>query len=115
MIRKLFVRNKKSHSIKKVNFSIALLIILFLVLIAYVLMKTDPQEFSYGIPLLLKIILVLPFIFILLEIFAVWLLIKVWRTKELVIFDLIYQSIIVVAALAFIPWLMYWNLIGFNY
>ena len=31
------------------------------------------------------------------------------------IFDLIYQSVIVVAALAFKPWLMYWNLIGFNY
>ena len=115
VIRKLFVRNKKSHLIKKVNFYIALLIILFLVLIAYVLMKTDPQEFSYGIPLLLKFILVLPFIFILLEIFVIWLLIKVWRTKEPDIFDLIYQSIIVVAALAFIPWLMYWNLIGFNY
>jgi hypothetical protein len=115
VIRKLFVRNKKSHSLKKVNFSIALLIILFLALIAYVLMKTDPQEFSYGIPLLLKIILALPFIFILLEIFAIWLLIKVWLTKEPDIFDLIYQSIIVVAALAFIPWLMYWNLIGFNY
>jgi CubicO group peptidase (beta-lactamase class C family) len=115
VMRKLFVRNKKSHSIKKIIFPIALLIILFLAFLVYVLIKTDPQEFSYGIPLLIKIILVLPFLFIPLELFSVWLLIKVWRAKELGTFDLIYQSIIVVAALAFIPWLMYWNLIGFNY
>ena len=115
VIRKLFIRNKKSHSIKKIIFPIALWIILFLALIAYVLIKTDLQEFTYGMPLRLKMILVLPFLFIPLELYSVWLLIKAWRAKELGTFDLIYQSIIVVAALAFIPWLMYWNLIGFNY
>ena len=35
--------------------------------------------------------------------------------KKLNTYESIYQSIIVVAAMAFIPWLMYWNLIGFNY
>jgi len=115
VIRKIFGRDKKSHLIKKINFSIALLIILFLVLIAFVLIKTDPQEFFYGIPLLLKIVLVLPFLIILLEVISVWLMIKNWRSKELSTIGLIYQTTITVAALTFIPWLMYWNLIGFNY
>lgn len=115
VIRKIFVRNKKSHLIKKINFIIAFLIILFLVLTSFVLIKTDPQEISYGIPLLLKIALVLPFLFILLEVIAVWLMIKNWKSKELGTFEIIYQSIITISALAFIPWLMYWNLIGFNY
>ncbi len=115
VIRKILGRDKKSHLIKKINFSIALLIMLFLVLVAFILIKTDPQEFSYGIPLLLKIALVLPFLFILLEVLAVWLMIKNWRSKELGTFEIIYQSIVTVASLAFIPWLMYWNLIGFNY
>ncbi len=110
-----FTGKKKNNLIKKINFSIALLIIVFLAVLAYVLITTDPQEFIYGIPLSLKIILVLPFIIILLELFAIGLLIKVWRSNELGTFDFIYQSLIVAAALAFIPWLFYWNLIGFNY
>jgi len=115
VIRKIFDRNKKSHLVRRVNFSVAFLIILFLSLIAFILIKTDPQEFSYGIPLLLKIVLVLPFLIILLEVIAVWLMIKNWRSKELGTIGLIFQSSITFVALAFIPWLFYWNLIGFNY
>jgi len=115
VIRKIFIQNEKSHLIQKINFIIAFLIILFLALIAFVLIKTDPQEFSYGIPLILKFILVLPFIFILLEVIAIWLILKNWQSKDLGTNELIFQSIITISVLAFIPWLMYWNLIGFNY
>jgi len=115
VIRKIFGRDKESYLIKKINFSIALLIMLFLALISFVLIKTDPQEFLYGIPLLLKVALVLPFLIILLEVISVWLMIKNWRSKGLNTIGLIYQTTITIAALAFIPWLMYWNLIGFNY
>ena len=114
-IRKVFVRKNKSHLVKKVINLIAVLIILFLALTAYVLINTDPQEFFYGIPLLVKIALVLPFLFIPLELYSIWLLIKVWQSKALGTFDLVYQSVIVIVALTIIPWLMYWNLIGFNY
>lgn len=114
-IRRIFRGGKKSHLIKKVNFTIAFLILVFLSLIAFVLIKTNPQEFFYGLPLLIKILLVFPFIIILLEFFGIGLLIKSWRSRELGTFDLIYQTVIIVAGMAFIPWLMYWNLIGFNY
>ena len=115
IVRKLVVRNKKSHFIKRINFSLASLIVLFLVVIAYALIKTDYHEFFYGIPLLIKIALVLPFLIIPMESIALYFLIKAFRFKELGTFDLIYQSIIVTTVLFFIPWLMYFNLIGFNY
>lgn len=115
IVRKFFMPQKKSHLIRKINFTIAFLIIIFLGLIAYVLIKTDPQEFSYGMPLLIKITLVLPLLFIPLTFYSGWLLTKVWQFKKLSTYESIYQSIIVVAAFTFIPWLYYWNLIGFNF
>lgn len=114
-VRKLFVRNKKRHLIKNVNFSIASLIILFIAVFAFGLITTDPLEFFYGIPLLIKMALVLPLIIIPLVLVAIYLLTKAILLKELGTFDLVYQSIIVFAALFFIPWLMYYHLIGFNY
>lgn len=114
-IIKLFVRNKKAHLLKKINFSIASLIIVFLFMLAFALLTTDPMEFFYGIPLLIKMALVLPFIIIALEFSSIYLLIKAIRFKDLGTFDLVYQSLIVVTALFFIPWLAYFNLIGFNY
>ena len=115
VVRKLFVRNKKSHLIKTINFSLASLIALFMVMLVYALITTDPAEFFYGIPLLLKVALIIPFIIIPLAFVSIYFLIKTIRYKELGTLDLIYQSVIVVAALVFIPWLMYYNLIGFNY
>ena len=112
---KLFVRNRKSHLIKKLNFSIASLIVLFITLLAYALLTTDPMMFFYGIPLLVKIVLLLPFLFIPLALYSIYSLIKAIRLKELGTFALVYQSVIPVAILFFIPWLMYYNLIGYNY
>ncbi len=114
-VHKLVVRNKKSHLIKNWNFSIALFIALFMALLAYTLTKTELNEFFFGIPLLLKITLVIPFIIIPMEFGSIYLLIKAIRFKELKAFDLIYQSLLSMAVLFFIPWLMYYNLIGFNY
>ncbi len=114
-VRQLFVLNKKSHLIKSVNFSLAALIVFFLSMLSYAIITTDQMEFFYGIPLLFKIALVLPFLIIPLELVSIYLLTKAIRFKELGTYDLIYQSLIAVAALFFIPWLMYYNLIGFNY
>ncbi len=115
IVRKLSVRNRKSHLIKKINFSLAAIIVLFLAVLAFALLKMDPQAFSIGTPLIIKVAFVLPFFIILLEFISIYLLVKAIRFKELVTFDLIYQSLIVIAVLFFIPWLTYYNLIGFNY
>jgi CubicO group peptidase (beta-lactamase class C family) len=115
IVSKLFGLKKKIHLIKKVNFSLASIIIVFIAVFALVFMNTDPQEFFYGMPLSIKIALVLPFLIILLDFISLYLLTKAFRYKELGTLDLIYQSIFTVSALFFIPWLMYYNLIGFNF
>ena len=84
-------------------------------MIALFAITTEPSELLYGIPFLLKITLVLPFLIISGELISLYLLTKAFRYKELGVIDLIFQSVIATAALAFIPWLMYYNLIGFNY
>ena len=114
-VRKLFARNKKGHLLKTTNFSLASLMLIFIALLAFGLISTDPMEFFYGVPIIIKIALVIPFLLIPLEAVNIYLLIKAIRLKELGTFNLIYQSIVVIAALLFIPWLMYYNLIGFNY
>jgi hypothetical protein len=92
----------------------ASLIVLFLALLAYALITTDPLAFFIGISFIIKVALVLPLIFIPLEVVTTYLLAKAIRFKEPGTFDLIYQSLILVTALFFIPRLMYYNLIGFS-
>ncbi|WP_075589685.1 serine hydrolase domain-containing protein [Labilibacter marinus] len=113
-VRRIFVRQRKSHLLKRVNFLLASLSLLFIVLLAYTLMTVDPMEFLYGIPLLLKFALVIPLIIIPLVLVGIYLLVKVIRFKELKTMGIIYQSLVLVATLLFIPWLQYYNLIGFN-
>jgi uncharacterized membrane protein len=84
-------------------------------MLALFVITIEPSELFHGIPLLLKITLILPFVIISIVIISLYLLIKVFRYKELGAIDLIFQSVITTAALAFIPWLMYYHLIGFNY
>ena len=115
VVRKLFVRNRKSHLLNKINFSLASLSVIFMAILAYSLATADPLSFFIDIPLLIKLVLVLPFIIIPLIIVSIYILAKAIKFKELKTFGLIYQSIIVSATLFFIPWLMYYNLIGFNY
>ncbi len=115
VVDRLYLRNKKSHRIYKINFLLATLIIIFLAMLALFGITTEPSELFYGIPFLLKITLVLPFLIISGELISFFLLAKAFRYKELKVIDLIFQSVIVATALAFIPWLMYYNLFGFNY
>ena len=114
-VGKLFVRNRERHLLKKINFSLASLIILFIVVFAYTLFTNDPLKFFYGVSSLMKFALVLPLLIIPLELFAIYLVAKAIRFKELGTFNLIYQTIIALTAMLFIPWLWYYNLIGFNY
>jgi len=115
IVGKLYFKNSKNYLIKKVNLSFASIIILFVAMYAFVLATTEPSEFFYGVPLLLKIALLLPFLIIASELYSIYLLIKAIRFKELGALNLIYHSIILVTGLAFIPLLMNYNLIGFNF
>lgn len=114
-VERFYLRKKRSHCIYKINFLLASLIIIFLAMLALFVITTVPSELFNGIPLLLNISLILPFVIISIIIISLYLLTKAFRYKELGAIDLIFQSVIATAALAFIPWLMYYNFIGFNY
>ena len=115
ILRLIFFRSAKSYAIQKINSFVALLILLFLGLTAYGLSTIDPQEIVYGLPTLNKISLIIPFILIPLVLYSIFALISSWISREFSTRSLVYHSILVFAAVSFIPWLWYWNLIGFNY
>lgn len=115
LIFKRYFIPKNRHLVERVNFWLASLIILFLAMFTFSLKITEPSEFFIGIPWLLKIALVLPFLIISLELVSFYLLIKAFRFRELGVINLVTQSIVFIVSLVFIPWLLYYNLIGFNY
>lgn len=115
IVRLLFVRNKEVNPIRKISLGITMLIFIFLGLLGYVLITTDPQQFVYGVPNLLKFVLILPFLFVFLQYLAIKKMIENWRKHKLKLYILIYHSVLLLVSIAIIPWLFYWNLLGFNY
>ena len=113
LVQYLFLAKKKIHSVGKINLAIALLTLFFLTSFGLILLKTDPYQFNYGIPLILKSVLILPFIIIVLVLSSVYLLIRAIRLKQVGFWKLNFA--VSIAAVFFIAWLYYWNLIGFNY
>ena len=101
--------------LQKINFAIAILVVSCLTIVGATLATIDPQEALYGMPVAVKAGLVLPFIFIPLTFFGTYLWLKEMRKNNLSGLQLIWQGVIILAALVFVPWLWYWNLIGFNF
>jgi CubicO group peptidase (beta-lactamase class C family) len=114
-MRKLFVRKRELQLLNRVNFTLASLIVLFIMVLAYTLFTTDPMLFFVGVPSLMKLALIVPFLIIPLNFVSAFLVIKAIKNKEIKTLGLIFQTIIMIASALFIPWLHYYNLIGFNY
>ena len=101
------------HILDKVNITVALLSLLFLTTLGLVLLKTDPNDFVYGLPFILKASLVLPIVIIALVLWSWYATIKAIRVRKVEFWKFNYVFNIV--AILFIGWLYFWNLIGFNY
>lgn len=114
-IRLLFIHKRERHLLNKINFSLSTLIILFMIIFAYSLFTTDPMQFFIGVSSIMKVALVIPFLIIPLNFASVYLLIRVIKNKEMRALGLVFQSLAMIASVLFIPWLHYYNLIGFNY
>ncbi|MCA0133900.1 serine hydrolase domain-containing protein [Winogradskyella alexanderae] len=108
-----FILKKKLQTLEELNFSISLLSLLFLSTFSLVLMKTDPYEFQYGLPVSAKISLLLPPIIIVLMIWSAFVLIKSIRKRNVGLWRLNYVMVII--NILWIVWLNFWNLIGYNY
>ncbi|MDY2587812.1 serine hydrolase domain-containing protein [Winogradskyella aquimaris] len=113
MIRRLFLNKKEVHLVGKLNLSIAILSFLFVFIFGYSLMTTDPNEFLYGLPFIVKASLILPLLIIILTAISLIAIFRAIREKKSRFWW--FNYLVTIGALFFIVWLSFWNLIGFNY
>lgn len=76
---------------------------------------SDPMQIMFGVPPLLKVMLVLPLIAAVLTIGALFLTYLAWKNKYWSGCGRVHYTLIVFFSLAFIWFLNYWNLFGFRF
>lgn len=79
------------------------------------LILSNQMNLMFGIPPLLKIMLVFPLISIVLLIGAVGVTFLAWKYKYWSACARVHYTLVLLAALVFIWWLNYWNLLGFRF
>jgi len=89
---------------------LAMLNIIFVAGIVY-LISTNPYELLYGIPGSFRVLLTLPLITAALSIILVFFTVNLWRSHYWTLAGRIYYTLVTLSALAFIPFLIYWNLL----
>jgi CubicO group peptidase (beta-lactamase class C family) len=93
------------------------LYVLFLVgiwVIGWMIGLAGPSKI-YGVPPLLPYLLVLPLVAAVLTIAAIGFTVLAWKNRYWGVAGRVYYTLVTVAALAFIWWLNYWNLLGFRF
>jgi CubicO group peptidase (beta-lactamase class C family) len=108
-------RREPVQKIEKISFIISTLILIFAVVLISSLTLVPFQDYGYGVPLALKIGLVIPFLVIFLEFWGVVTFLNCLKDGKMSPSTIAIQSIIMVTYISFIPWLLIWNLLGFNY
>jgi CubicO group peptidase (beta-lactamase class C family) len=88
--------------------------LVFLVGLALAVFKIDQWEFVYGVPLVLIALLVIPLVTIILTVGLPILAAVTWESECWSVTGRFHYSFITLSALAFIPFLRYWNLLGFK-
>ncbi len=84
-------------------------------LVGLALSFSDPYEIVYGVPMSLKVLLVLPFFIIITTIAMCFLLIRLWMNSRYRLINRLCYGVLCVISWLAIWQLNYWNLIGFNY
>ena len=84
---------------------------LLLIGLAVALMTIDPNEFNFGIPASIKILLSIPWILLIMT--PVLLLVAglIWKGGDRSLGERLHNSLLALAALLLIPFLHYWNLL----
>ncbi|MEJ2009866.1 MAG: serine hydrolase, partial [Acidobacteriota bacterium] len=94
---------------------LALLDVFFIVAMLHILTRMDDWDFVYGVPPNIKALLWIPMVTTVLAAcvagFAVW----AWKKRSGSAWGRIHYSLIAAAALVFIWFFNYWNLLGFRY
>jgi CubicO group peptidase (beta-lactamase class C family) len=95
--------------------ALGVLNVFFIVEMLHLLTKMDDWDFVYGVPVDIKALLWIPFVTTALAAavsgFAVW----AWKQRSWSVWGRIHYSATAAAALAFVWFFIYWNLLGFRY
>ena len=83
---------------------------LFLIGMVVSLVTIDPNEFNFGIPKAIKALLIIPWLLLLITLVLLLFVRVIWRRREMSLAGQIHYSLVTLAALLFIPFLLYWNL-----
>lgn len=94
---------------------VSTLYLIFLIGMGLALLLTDPLEFIYEVPTRVIILLYLPLIATVLTIALSFVTFLAWKNNYWSFFARLNYSIFTLAALMFIPFLDYWNLLGFRF
>ena len=103
----------RSRQARWVAGGVSALYVLFL--IGMVIVLSDTTSLMYGVPPLLPFVLVLPLLAAVLTIGALCFTVLAWRNRYWGVAGRVHYTLVTVAALGFIWFLNYWNLLGFRF
>ena len=92
-----------------------LLHIITFLTIGFYLYISDGLVFDFGLPWFLKLLMVLPIVAILLTLFSIFGYKSVWSEWSITKFKKVFFTVNLIALILIVPFLYYWNLLGFNY
>jgi hypothetical protein len=96
-------------------FLVSLLNLVFLIGIASQVLQNDYFDFLFGAPPLMKVLLAIPLVTLGLTVIVTGYAVRAWRAGLGSLVARWYCSLTTLAALALLPFLYYWNLLGFQY
>ena len=86
-----------------------------LFLIGMVIVLSDTTSLMYGVPPLLRFVLVLPLLAVVLTIGAMGFTVLAWKNRYWGVAGRVHYTLVTLVSLAFIWFLNYWNLLGFRF
>jgi hypothetical protein len=109
-------KEKVSAAPRSVRWTAGIMVTLFIVfLIGLLLVFKDPFEVMFGVPGALKLLLALPLIAGVLAVVVLFLTLWVWIKGYWTVCARVHYTLVFLAAVAFLWFLYYWNLLGFQY
>lgn len=70
---------------------------------------------NFGVPLIVRVALIIPIVTALLALVCLWMTVRAWKERYWSVWGRIYFSFLTLTAVLFVPWLNYWNLLGWRF
>lgn len=72
-------------------------------------------DLIFGVPLIICVALIIPIVTALLTLVILGMTIWAWKESYWSLLGRIYYSLLTLTAVQFVPWVTYWNLLGWRY